>query len=304
MTSFRCLLPVAAALALAACAASGPRHAPEAGALAAPAVATAPATPAHDLRYAVAWMQTATEHEALTRMVFTAARHRLEPIIAAARADQLRDWTAMPADEFLGNDAGQPPAVIFDLDETLLDNSAYQRRLIAADADIDAASWLAWSREARARAIPGAVEFTRWLDSRGVRIYYITNRTIDEREATLANLEALGFPVDADGGNLLMRDDAAGFGKDKVSRRRLVDRDHRVIALFGDNLGDFLGGVNADNDTRRARIAAYQSWWGERWFMLPNPMYGSWVDAITASCRGTAAADDRRACMDSHGYAE
>jgi acid phosphatase len=296
---------VALVLGLGACASSGPRLVPE-GAVAngpAPAGPSQP-TPAQDQRFAVAWVQTATEYEALVRMVFGAARHRLDPIIAAARADQLRDWSAMPADEFLGNDAGQPPAVIFDVDETLFDNSAYQRRLIVADAAYDPATWLAWSLEARARAIPGAVEFTRWLDQRGVRAYYVTNRKTDEREATLANLRSLGFPVDADGGNLLLLDDAAGFGKDKVSRRQLVDRDHRVIALFGDNLGDFLGGVHVDNDTRQARITSYQSWWGERWFVLPNPMYGSWVDVITAGCRGAATPDDPRACMDSHGHSD
>lgn len=304
MMSFRRLLPVAAALALAACAAPGPRLAPDGGAPQAAVPAAAATTPANDQRHAVAWVQTATEYEALARMVFGSARHRLEPIITAARADQLREWTAMPADEFQGSDAGQPPAVIFDVDETLFDNSAYQRRLIAADASYDPATWLAWSLEARARAIPGAVEFARWLDSRGVRVYYVTNRLTNERESTLANLRALGFPVDADGGNLLLRDDAGGFGKDKVSRRQLVDREHRVIAQFGDNLGDFLGGIFADNDTRRTRIAPYQSWWGERWFVLPNPMYGSWVDAITAGCRGGASPEDPRACMDSHGHAD
>lgn len=304
MRSLRHLLPMATAVALAACAAPGPRPAPDPGAPPTAAPVSSATIPAHDQRFAVAWVQTATEYEALARMVFEAARHRLDPIITAARADQLRDWTAMPADEYQGSDAGQPLAVIFDVDETLFDNSAYQRRLIAADAGYDPATWLAWSLEARARAIPGAVEFTRWLDARGVRVFYVTNRKTDEREATLANLRALGFPVDADGGNLLLRDDAAGFGKDKVSRRQLVDREHRVIAQFGDNLGDFLGGIFADNDTRRARIAPYRSWWGARWFVLPNPMYGSWVDAITVACRGGASPEDPRACMDSHGYAD
>lgn len=267
-----------------------------------PAATPTGTTAANDQRHAVAWMQTATEYEALVRMVFQSAQTRLEPIITAARADQLNAWSAMPADEFEGSDARQPLAVIFDVDETLIDNSAYQARLIASGGSYDPASWLAWSLEARARAIPGAVEFTRWLNGRGVRVWYVTNRKTDEREATLVNLRALGFPVDADGGNLLVRDDDSGFGKDKVTRRKLVDRDHRVIAMFGDNLGDFLGGVFADNATRQERIGAYEAWWGERWFVLPNPMYGSWVDAITASCRGEVAAEDPRACMDSWGH--
>jgi acid phosphatase len=267
-----------------------------------PAAAPTGTTAAQDQRHAVAWIQTATEYDALALMVFQGARQRLDPIIAAAKGDQLRDWSAMPADEIEGEDARQPLAVIFDVDETLIDNSAYQARLIAAGASFEPSTWLAWVLEARARAIPGAVEFTRWLDGRGVRVWYVTNRKTDEYEATLVNLRALGFPVDADGGNLLVRNDDAGFGKDKVTRRKLVDRDHRVIAMFGDNLGDFLGGVFADNATRQERVGAYQAWWGERWYVLPNPMYGSWVDAITASCRGEVAADDPRACMDSWGH--
>ncbi len=287
---------------LAACATQGPRIPPADPAVAAPGRSeTGSVTPADDRRHAIGWVRHSSEYQALCTMVFTAARARLEPIIAAARADHLRDWSAMPADEFLGNDGGQPPAVIFDLDETLLDNSAYELRQMLAGASYDDSTWLAWSGEARARAIPGAVEFTRWLDLRGVRVYYISNRSQIERDATLANLRALGFPVDGDGGNLLLRDDAAGFGRDKVSRRQLVDREHRVIAQFGDNLGDFLGGVLADDATRRARVSPYQSWWGERWFVLPNPMYGSWLEAIRADCGGGTSPGELRACMDRSG---
>jgi 5'-nucleotidase (lipoprotein e(P4) family) len=263
-----------------------------------PATVTAP----HDQRHALSWVQTSTEYQALALMVFQGARQRLDPVITAGRADQLRDWSAMPADEFLDNDSGQRLAVIFDVDETLVDNWAYQARLVATGQDFAPDTWLAWVLEARARAIPGAVEFTRWLDGRGVKVWYVTNRVVPEREATLTNLRALGFPVDADGANLLVRDDDGGFGKDKVSRRQLVDAEHRVIAMFGDNLGDFLGGVFADNATRSARIANYQAWWGERWYVLPNPLYGSWVDAITGNCRGAATAEDPRGCMDSWGY--
>lgn len=279
------------------CASTGTQTPPEPTAVG-PADGDVAARPAHDARLAVAWVGTAAEHEALARMAFNAARHRLEPIIAAARADQLRAWTAMPADEHLANDEAQPPAVIFDLDETLIDNAEFHARLVIGGREPDREAWTAWNREGRARAVPGAREFVRWLEQRGVRVYYVSNRPADERAATLRQLEALGFPVDADGGNLLLRDDAAGFGRDKGSRRQVVDRTHRVIALFGDNLADFLGGVLADRATRAARIAPYQSWWGERWFVLPNPMYGSWIEAITAECPRGDAPDGGRACLD------
>ena len=95
---------------------------------------------------------------------------------------------------------------------------------------------------------------------------------------------------------VLTRDDARGWTREKGSRRREIDRTHRVVMLVGDNLGDFLGGVSADNATRAGLVAPYEGWWGERWFMLPNPAYGSWEGAVTRDCTDPAAAKDPRAC--------
>lgn len=262
----------------------------------------AAARPAHDQRYAVAWQQTATEYQALSLGTFNAARARLEPLIEAAKRDQLRDFTAMPGDERADNDQGQPLAVIFDLDETLIDNSAFQARLITSDAAFDENAWTAWCEERRARAVPGALAFTRWLDARGVRSVYITNRRATVLEATADNLRALGFPLDPANKYLMTRDDAMGWGNEKTSRRQVVDAEYRVIALFGDNLGDFVGGIWADNATRAARIKPYEGWWGERWFVLANPTYGSWVDAVTKQCQAGIDPADARACADSWLY--
>lgn len=301
MRQSRTLLTVLLAFCMSACATSGP--APESPSAASmPASAASTGSAAHDQRYAVSWQQTATEYEALARMAFNGARARLEPIISAAKANQLREFSAMPADELQGADAGQPLAVIFDVDETLLDNSAYQARLIADGGGFDDRSWNAWCEERRARAIPGSVEFVRWLDGRGVRVFYVTNRKIETQAATADNLRALGFPLDADGANLMTRDDAAGFGKDKVSRRVAIDREHRVVANFGDNLIDFLAGTAGGNASRRAAIADYTSWWGERWFVLPNAIYGSWIDALSADCGQDAADVGLRACIDRAAY--
>lgn len=294
--------PVAAffALLLAACATAP-------GKPAAPAAATAPA---NDQLYAVAWQQDAVEYEATARSVYVGARRALAPVVQwqqqaagaaddearAAAANQLGNWNAMPMAERLGNDEGQPLAVILDADETVLDNSPYQARRIDVDALYEATSWSAWVAERRARAVPGSVEFTQWAAGAGIAVFYVTNRAAADGAATADNLRALGLPLPDGEERLLLLDDARGFGSDKVSRRQLVDRDYRVIAMFGDNLGDFLGGVKTDNPTRKRRTATYRDWWGSRWFMLPNPMYGSWVDAASKFCDG-AQKDDPRACM-------
>jgi len=254
------------------------------------AVATA-ATPAHDNLNATLWMQASVEYSAVTVQVFRQACAALD----AALADQR--WSALPLDEQrqAGGFESLPPAVIADLDETLVDNSPYQARRVAAGGGFDADSWRAWVEEARARAVPGALEFARCAQQRGVTLVYVSNRKHEgERAATIANLETLGFPFGDDGHELvLLRGDHRAPGRDKGARRAWVAQRYRVLQLLGDNLGDFLDKVDATPAARVAMTAPYQGWWGERWFMLPNPSYGSWEDALSAEC---ATPHDRAAC--------
>lgn len=305
---------LAAALALTACAASAPRpdaalHAatPAAGATTAPAppqYATdcptlARGTPNDNLN-AVLWLQTAAEAEALALQAYNVATALLD----SALTDP--DWNAMPLDEALPNAPGEPPAIIVDVDETVLDNTPYNARRIAGvlpDCFGDGAGWRAWAAEADARAVPGAVAFTQAAAARGIKVFYLTNRDVNrdrpqasEFDATLMNLRNLGFALE-DESQLLLRDrssDApAGFGlSDKRARRQAVDSEYRVLMLFGDNLGDFVSVVDPGDPERRRPmtvaqraelIRPYAAWWGTRWFALPNPVYGSWESALDPS---------------------
>ena len=70
-------------------------------------------------------------------------------------------------------------------------------------------------------------------------------------------------------------------GSEKNCRRRLAGRKYRVLMQFGDQLGDFV----ADRRQHAARVArrcwtSTGDWFGERWWMLPNPTYGSWEPAL------------------------
>ena len=309
-------------LVLAACANSARRETP---APAEPDGHAASALAAHDNLNAVAWMQTATEWQALSRQAFRAAERSVDDAVEhrklleslnpepesppnalisntyrAAAAHQ-KHWNALVPAERTHDDPHEPLAVIVDVDETVLDNTPYQARLVRdGHPGFDESSWSAWVQERKARPLPGALEFARSVDAKGVTMFYVTNRSAADREATVDNLRAAGFPLPQDGATVMVIDESRGWNGDKAIRRREIDRTHRVVALIGDNLGDFLGGVSADNAQRATLVAPHASWWGERWFMVPNPAYGSWESAITRWCSDPAAKDDPRACKHSH----
>ncbi len=222
---------------------------------------------------AVLWVQTSAEYEAATRQAYAFA----EMMLDAALADPT--WSALTEQEHA--DFGElPPAVILDVDETVLDNSPNQARQVLDDRDFTTESWHEWVREERARPIPGALAFTRAAAARGIRVFYVTNRRHEVEGPTRRNLAAQGFPLDAGVDTLLTRDEQPEWGGDKGSRRAHVAAGHRVLLQLGDNLGDFVSGVSVDRDARQALVEAHADYWGRRWIMLPNPQYGSWDGAL------------------------
>ena len=239
-------------------------------------VTAASATVAHNNLNAVIWMQTAAEYEATTRSVFGAASQALDRALADPA------WDALPPDERGGQRVGAlPPAIIVDADETVIDNSPYQARLIERNEQFDVATWTEWVEARKATAVPGALEFLRGAAQRGVTVFYVTNRGAEAKRATYDNLRALGFPMSEPEDTVLTIDESQGWTSAKGTRRQFVGERYRVLMLMGDNLGDFVDGSAVNVTTRAALIEPYRAWWGSRWFMLPNPSYGGWEAAIS-----------------------
>ena len=224
---------------------------------------------------ATLWSQTAVEYDAVARGAYRLAGVMLE------RALSDSGWTAAPgqAKRPASQYREKPPAVVLDVDETVLDNSAYQARLIADDERYDTQSWNAWCRERAADAVPGARAFTNRADSLGVEVIYLTNRDSVVEEATRDNLRALGFPVDDVPGAVLTQGERPGW-ESKPPRREWVAQRYRVLLLIGDNLGDFVAHPDTSVSVRQARYEEGKSFWGTRWIALPNPQYGSWEGAL------------------------
>ena len=256
-------------------------HAPEKTSPPAPASqALAPSGPAaNDNLNAVLWTQTAVEHDLVYREVFRNAGEKLR----VALKDPT--WDALPTADRKTPLAKQlKPAVIVDIDETMLDNSPYQARLVAEGKAFDEFTWAAWCREKQARPMPGALEFANEAAKQGVTVFYLSNRAQDLNEATLENLRSAGFPI-ASGETVFLGlgtvvEGCEQNGTDKGCRRELVGRTHRVLMQLGDQLGDFVDVLANTPDGRRAAIEPYAAWIGERWFVLPNPTYGAWEPAL------------------------
>lgn len=242
-----------------------------------PATAALPTAPADDNLNAVAWSQMAIEHDLIYLQTYRDAEARLLPALHDAKWDALSNSDRVVASRNL------PPAVVLDIDETVLDNSPYQARVIKSGGEFNEADWAAWCREQKARALPGAVAFTRFAASHGVAVIYISNRAKDLDEVTLLNLRKEGFPVSGPQaflglGTLVQGCEQAG--SEKGCRRQLVSRHYRVLMQFGDQLGDFLDIPANTVEVRRDVVKPYLAWIGTRWFVLPNPTYGSWEPAL------------------------
>ncbi|WP_425481472.1 5'-nucleotidase, lipoprotein e(P4) family [Luteimonas suaedae] len=262
-----------------------------------PAAPAAPTATADDNLNAVLWMQASAEYHAAALSLYRAAGDRLDEALADP------DWDALVAEEraAAGSAAGRPPAVIVDIDETVLDNSPYQARLVRGGAEYDEATWAAWVDERQAGPIPGALAFARLADARGVTLVYLSNRTQASADATVANLRAVGFPVADDSVFLGLGTEVEGCqsrGSEKDCRRVLAGRRYRVLMQFGDQLGDF---VRVERNTPQARaqlLATHGEWFGERWWMLPNPSYGGWEAAAFGNARDLPREARRQAKRD------
>jgi acid phosphatase len=219
-------------------------------------------------------MRTSAEYYASAEQAYRLAQRQVDEALEPENAD----WTA--AVEQAPDCAGLPPAVVLDVDEGVLDTSAFQTGLVKTGERFRQSAWQRWVREQQARAVPGAVEFARYAVSRGVRVFYVTNRDWELEGATLRDLVSLGFPVDADGANLLSRREQPGWQSDKTSRRRFIAASHRIVLLVGDDLNDFVAGGRVEPRERVALARRWQSYWGTRWIVTPNPVYGGWERSL------------------------
>lgn len=205
---------------------------------------------------ATLYIQTAAESRALCYQAFNLAKLRLN---AALQSRQ----------------SAKKPAVITDIDETILDNSPYEASCILNGYSFPT-RWKEWVDLAKAKSIPGALDFLKYADQKGVDIFYISNRKAASLQSTMKNLKAVGFPQ-VTPEHILLREKTSS----KEPRRLTVAKTHDILLLFGDNLNDFAQVFEHKSIADRFAVTdSLKHLFGARFIVLPNPMYGAWEGAI------------------------
>jgi len=225
-------------------------------------------TPAADTEYqagATLYMQKAAEYRALCYQAFNLAHWQLD--------HDLNKKTIKKLPKHLRK---MPMAVVVDIDETVLDNSPSQAYGIKNRIGFNLKDWYEWGEMRKAKAIPGSVEFLTYAHSKGVRVFYVSNRDEVQKQATMDNLKKVGFP-DVTDETVMLRGKESG----KLARRQVISQKYRIVILMGDNLDDVSEVFEKKSVADRfAEVDKIKDEWGKRFIVLPNAMYGTWENAI------------------------
>ncbi len=209
------------------------------------------------------FMQKSAEYRALCYQAFYWARRTLE--------EDAKSMKRLPKTE-----RRKPRAVVVDIDETMLDNSPAQAAGIMTNTSFNQKDWARWTEMRKAKAIPGAVDFANYAESAGVKVVYVSNRDESEKAATIDNLKSVGFP-DISAENVLLRTTEST----KEPRRTKIAETHRIVILIGDNLNDHANYFEKKSVADRfAETDRVREFFGTRFIVLPNAMYGEWENAI------------------------
>jgi len=216
---------------------------------------------------AVLYMQRAAEYRALAYQAFNWARVMLD--------NDEKTKKKLPKVE-----RKKTRAVVVDIDETVLDNSPAQSYLIKNHELFSSANWNTWVERRSAKAIPGAVDFINYAVSKGVKVFFISNRDEPQKAATMDNLKKAGFQGVTDE-TVMLRVDPRVSTKTPRRDAITVGKNCRIVILMGDNLDDMSDVFERKSiPDRFNEVDKVRPVWGAKYIVLPNAMYGTWENAI------------------------
>ncbi|HKP68400.1 MAG TPA: 5'-nucleotidase, lipoprotein e(P4) family [Pyrinomonadaceae bacterium] len=250
---------------------------------------TTASAPEADLEYQISgilYTQKSAEYRALAYQAFNLARVQLDA-----------DFDKKTLKKLPKEQRKLPRAIVVDIDETVLDNSMANAAGAKTNTPFNTKDWYAYGELRKSKAVPGAVDFLNYAVSKGVTIFYISNRDEVQKQATIDNLKSVGLK-DVVGDNVMLRQNGQS---PKGPRRDVVTAKHRIILLVGDNLDDFSEIFERKSIAERyTGVEQNREQWGKRFIVLPNAMYGTWENAIYEYQRLTEAqkAEKRAAALE------
>ena len=231
------------------------------------------------------WVKHGVEYRALTRQAYAVATRDLPSFLAD------ESWSAFP-----GQTRAEklPPAVVLDVDETVVSNVDFQ---LGFEPPFENWKLDEWSRNTRATPVDGVVGFVDAARELGIDVYFVTNRPCEprdgsddpcpQRRTTLDDIAEAGIATDAE--HVFLAEER-GWNREKLSRREHIARTHRILMLIGDDYGDFVPCARdsvvppctepATLKSRLVQLDEYNTYWGHGWYILPNPMHGSWTSVL------------------------
>ena len=214
---------------------------------------------------ATLWMQKAGEYRALAYQAFNLARWQLDADLDKKNVKKL------PKIE-----QKKQRSLMVDIDETVLDNSPAQASDIKNRKAFALKDWYAWGEMRKAKAIPGAVDFLNYATSKGVKVFFVSNRDATQKQATMDNLKNVGFK-DVTDDNVLLRTAESS----KEACRQIILQKYRIVFFMGDNLDDHSNVFERKSVSDRfGEVDKAKDMFGKRYIVLPNAMYGTWESAI------------------------
>jgi len=232
--------------------------------------------------HAILWAAYAAEYQAASMQVYAQATRDLPRLLSD------ESWSALPGHE---GTTGKPPAIILDVDETVTSSVDMELTMVP----FSTIRQHEWGLSHKAIPVRGVAEFVAAARELGVEIFFVTNRpcelldgnpeTCPQKQATANHIAEVGIETDSD--HVLLANEQHDWDREKLTRREYIARSHRIIMLFGDDYADFVACSRANPRTpctnvatRASRLASldtYKNYWGNGWYILPNPMYGSWT---------------------------
>ncbi|NBI43331.1 5'-nucleotidase, lipoprotein e(P4) family [[Haemophilus] felis] len=203
------------------------------------------------------WTQQSGEYAALAHQAFNSAKVAFEQAKAAK---------------------GKKKAVVVDLDETMIDNSAYAGWQIKTGQDFSPETWTKWVNARQSAAIPGAVEFSNYVNANGGTVFFVSNRRDDvEKEGTVDDMKRLGF-TGVNEKTLLLK---KAKSNKSLRFKQVEDMGYEIVVFVGDNLNDFGDETyKKSNAERRSFVAKNSQQFGKKFIILPNDNYGDWVGGL------------------------